>query len=110
MLARTWVLAGLVAVAMAGALAYGFTQGDFVADASRLTANPWGLVTLIECYIGYILIGAWIVQREPSTAMAAVWIVAMMLIGHLVTAAYLVRAAGKSGGRVDVFWMGRAAP
>ena len=40
---------------MAGALFYGFTQGDFREDGGELLENPWGIVSLFDVYVGFFL-------------------------------------------------------
>ena len=65
-------------------------------DGAALLENPWGKVTLVETYIGYGLIGLWISTRERSPWTAAAWTVALCLVGHLITAAYLFRVARRA--------------
>ena len=100
-------LAGVVGVVMAAALTYGFTAGDFFADGGRLIDNPWGVVTLVEVYVGYAILAVWMVYREPSALSGVLWVIALMLIGHLVSAVYLLRAAATAKGDLHVFWNGR---
>lgn len=42
-------------VIMCLALAYGFTSGDFAREGAVLTGMPWGVVTLIDFYIGILI-------------------------------------------------------
>ena len=102
-------LAGLAAVTMVGAIGYGLSQGDLVADTRHIMAVPWGFVTLIDVYLGLFLFSGWILWREQSKAQALVWVALLMTLGNVATAAYVLVTAYQSKGDVSRFWLGRAA-
>ncbi|MFO7952919.1 MAG: DUF1475 family protein [Bacillota bacterium] len=77
-------------LAMAGVLFYGFTAGDFFDDGSELMANPWGVVSMVDLYVGFILFSMWIAFREKNVALAIIWIILMMVFGFLTASAYLL--------------------
>ncbi len=79
-------------IAMAGALIYGFSSGDFRAEGSAILDLAWGRVTLIDLYVGLFLIGAWVVWRERSVLRALPWLIGMVFLGSLAAAAYVVYA------------------
>ena len=60
------IIALLGLLAMTGILIYGFTVGDFAAEGSKLLAMPWGIVSLVDLYVGFALFSCWIVFREKS--------------------------------------------
>ena len=45
-------LSGLFLVMLAG-LIYGFGWGDFWKDGAALMNNPWGVVSLVDVYVGF---------------------------------------------------------
>ena len=45
-------LSGLFLVMLAG-LIYGFGWGDFWEDGGELMDNPWGIVSLVDVYVGF---------------------------------------------------------
>lgn len=63
-MAKVIALAGLLA--MTGILIYAFTSGDFSAEGTKLPSMPWGIVSLIDLYVGFILFSGWIVFREKT--------------------------------------------
>jgi hypothetical protein len=69
------IISALGVLAMTAVLIYGFTVGDFAADGAELLQNPWGIVSLVDLYTGFILFSAWIVYREKSITVAAFWVV-----------------------------------
>jgi hypothetical protein len=45
---------------MTAVLVYGFTVGDFSADGAIILSNPWGIVSMVDLYVGFILFSGWI--------------------------------------------------
>ncbi len=106
-MAKLIALLGLLA--MTGILIYGFTVGDFMGEGARLLAMPWGIVSLVDVYVGFILFSGWIVYREKSIARSSVWVLLMMVLGFFTGALYTLLALNSSGGDWRRFWMGRRA-
>jgi hypothetical protein len=94
---------------MTGVLIYGFTVGDFATDGGRILTNPWGIVSLVDLYTGFILFSAWIVYREQSVAAMVVWVILMMVLGFFTASLYTLIALQRSGGDWRRFWMGKRA-
>jgi hypothetical protein len=93
--------------AMTAILIYGFTAGDFGGEGSQLLSMPWGIVSLVDLYVGFILFSGWIVYREKSLTRSAVWIVLMMVLGFWTASLYSFLALQASGGDWRRFWLGR---
>jgi hypothetical protein len=104
-IAKVISLVGIVA--MTGILIYAFTGGGFNKEGSVLLSMPWGIVSLVDLYVGFILFSCWIVYREPSLARAIVWVILMMVLGFFTGALYTFIALQTSGGDWKRFWMGR---
>ena len=62
--AKLIALVGLLS--MTGVLVYGFFGGDFSAEGALLLSMPWGIVSLVDLYVGFTLFSGWIVYRERS--------------------------------------------
>ncbi len=104
------LLAGLGLTAMGVVLAYAFIQGDFAAEGSTLLSMPWGIVSLVDLYVGFALFSGWIVYREASWPRALVWIALVMVLGFFAASLYSLIALRGSGGSWPRFWMGARAP
>lgn len=89
-----WV--GLIAMTLA--IGNGFIAGDFGADGAELLANPWGIVSLVDLYVGFTLFSLWIAFREGSRLAAAVWILLMMTLGFFTASLYILIALYRSRG------------
>jgi hypothetical protein len=103
------IVALLGAVAMALALANGFLAGDIAAEGGALLAMPWGIVSLVDLYVGFVLFCGWIIYRETSPASAVAWVVLLMVLGFFAASIYVLLALQGSGGSWPRFWMGKRA-
>lgn len=103
------IIAALGMLAMTGVLLYGFTAGDFGKDGAELLQNPWGIVSMVDLYTGFILFSAWIVYREGSVVRSVIWVVLMMILGFFTGSLYVLLALIASQGDWKVFWMGQRA-
>jgi len=104
-IAKTVALIGLLA--MTAILIYGFTIGDFGAEGNQLLSMPWGIVSLVDLYVGFILFSGWIVYRERSAVRAIPWVILMMGLGFFTASLYTLIALQTSKGDWQRFWMGR---
>lgn len=104
-----WIsLAGLLA--MTAVLVYGFTIGNFSAEGDRLLSMPWGIVSLVDLYVGFILFSGWIVFREKAWLPSLIWVILMMVLGFWAGALYTFLALNSSRGDWNRFWFGKRAP
>lgn len=55
----------------------------------NLVSIPWMQATLIDFYINIAFIFLWVVYRERTFAAKAGWLVALVLLGSMATAAYV---------------------
>jgi len=103
------LIAALGLLAMTAVLIYGFTVGNFSVDGGEILRNPWGIVSMVDLYTGFILFSGWIVYREESTLAAIVWVVLMMVLGFFTGSLYALIALIQSNGDWKKFWLGKHA-
>ena len=65
-------------------------QNSLLEEFSVLWPYPWMKITLADLYIGFTLVGLWIIYRENSIIRGLPWLIALYLLGNLVTLAYLL--------------------
>ena len=104
-IAKGIALAGLLA--MTGILIYGFTVGNFFAEGAKLLAMPWGIVSLVDLYVGVGLFSCWIVFREKALLPSVIWVILMMVLGFWAGALYTFIALQTSGGDWKRFLYGK---
>ena len=105
------IIARLVALlcllAMTIVLIYGFTVGNFAEEGKQLLSMPWGIVSLVDLYAGFVLFSGWIVYREKSAIRSIVWVILMMVLGFWTASLYTLIALQTSDGSWKRFWMGK---
>jgi len=94
-------------LAMGGFLVFAFTRGDFAGEGRILLSMPWGIVSLVDLYVGFVLFSGWIVYREKSAIVSIVWVILMMVLGFFTASLYTLIALQQSGGDWRRFWMGK---
>ncbi|NCC79719.1 MAG: DUF1475 domain-containing protein [Clostridia bacterium] len=102
--AKTLSMIGLPG--MSAVLVFGFTQGDFFEDGGAILDNPWGIVSLVDLYVGFTLFSMWIAFREKNVLLTGVWILAMMILGFFAGALYVFMHLVLSKGDVLQFFLG----
>lgn len=99
----TWLGLG----AMTYGLANGFINGDFMKDGKELLDNPWGVMSMIDLYVGFTLFSMWIFFREKNILKSILWTVLMMVLGFFTACVYILMALYGSKGDWDVFFKGK---
>ena len=94
-------------IAMTSVLVYAFATGDIAQEGSVLLSMPWGVVSLVDLYVGFFLFSGWIVYRERSLGRSLVWVILMMVLGFFTASLYTFIALQTSGGDWRRFWLGK---
>jgi hypothetical protein len=94
-------------LAMTVILVYGFRIGNFSEEGAKLLSMPWGIVSLVDLYVGFALFSCWIVYREKSVFPSVIWVVLMMTLGFWAGALYTLITLQTSNNDWKKFWFGR---
>lgn len=78
---------------MAAVIVWAGSQSSITADFAAITDRPWGIVSLVDLYVGLVLVGAWMIHREKQTLARIGWIIGIVLLGNLAVGAYVAMAA-----------------
>jgi len=100
------IVAWLGLLGMTAVLLNGFINGNFSQDGGELLSNPWGIVSLVDLYAGFLLFSVWIGFREKSVLAAVLWIVLMMVLGFFTGSLYVLVALYRSKGDWLTFFLG----
>lgn len=103
------IIALLGLLAMSAVLVYGFAVGDFAGEGGQLLDMPWGIVSLVDLYVGFVLFSGWIVYRENSLGRSIVWVILMMVLGFWTASLYTWLALRSSENDWKRFWLGKHA-
>ncbi|NMC53674.1 MAG: DUF1475 family protein [Chloroflexi bacterium] len=107
-LAKTISLIGVFA--MTAVLIYAFTRGDFFAEGSQLLSMPWGIVSLVDLYVGFSLFSMWVIYREKSALRSIIWVAFIMVLGFFTVSVYIYIALQSSRDDWNRFFHGRRYP
>lgn len=86
------VLAFGVLLVMLGVLIWASLQQALWSVPPDLIRNPWFLATLADAYCGFLIFYAWLFARESTWNARAGWLAALLLLGNVATAIYLIIA------------------
>ena len=90
------IIAALGAIALAFAIVWaGMTAGQSLSEAvGWLVSEPWGVVSLIDLYLGFVLIAILIWVFEPNKLIALVFILPLPVLGNVWSAVWLAWRLG----------------
>ncbi|WP_306118714.1 MULTISPECIES: hypothetical protein [unclassified Roseitalea] len=83
-----WIVA-LLGAGFAATIVWAGLSADFLASFGAITADPWGIVTLADLYLGFVLIAVVIGWFERGWR-AILWIVPLPFLGNVWAAAWLI--------------------
>ncbi|RMF75478.1 MAG: DUF1475 domain-containing protein [Acidobacteria bacterium] len=93
---RIWFGFVLVAMLVLTTVA-SLDRGVFVA-LDELWPDPWFRATLADAYFAFLTVWLWIASRERTVAAKAAWLVAVLCLGSIAIAIYmLIRVRPSSG-------------
>ncbi len=84
------VFAVIGTISMSFIILYAMAQSSIFDQGAALLDNPWGIVSLVDLYVGFFLFTLWIFYREATLYQAIIWGVFMMIFGFLTASVYLL--------------------
>ena len=57
--------------------------------------HAWSIATLFDAYFGFITFYVWVAYKEPATLYRLLWFVAIMALGNMAMALYMLKELGK---------------
>ena len=80
----------LVLVTMLCATGWATSQCALWQTPRAVVTHPWFIATLFDCYFGFLTFYAWLFYREPGWLARVGWLVAILLLGNIAMASYLL--------------------
>lgn len=103
MLRATVVVCGILLGLLVTAILIASGHSPVLAGLRHVIANPWGVVSLLDLGVGLLFIAVWLALVEPSPWRAAAWIIALFLLGNVVTLVYLLSRTCRARHLRDLF-------
>ena len=98
--------AGAGFVVMAGTILYATMYGNFRSEGAVLLEMSWGLVSLVDIYLGLLLFSFWVMWREQFSLQGLIWVLFIITLGNMVSCVYILRACLMADGNMTKFWHG----
>lgn len=76
------LIALVLAAAFVALVGWASWRGDFGAEFGAITAMPWGRVSLIDLYLGFLIYAAFVWSLETDLKMRLLWIVPVFFLGN----------------------------
>jgi hypothetical protein len=83
-------LLAVAALALTGAIFWAMGRASLFESFGKIIADPWGVVTLIDLYAGFLAISVVIAIAEPRRIVAAVTIILTPFLGSVVPLVWLI--------------------
>lgn len=80
-----------ILVLMVGVVTWASLERN-VFDAGYLFSDRWFVATLCDAYCGFITFFVWVAYRETSLLSRLIWFVAIMTLGNITVALYVILA------------------
>ena len=82
-----------------------WAQSEVSIFESPIPNLPWGIVSLVDLYSGFILFSLWIFYKE-NILPSILWTFFIMTLGSFTIALYVIYSINNSGGNIEKFFMG----
>lgn len=63
----------------------------------------WGITTMVDLYLGLLLIAGWIAYRERRVGRSLAWLLGLCLLGNFTALVYLLLASWQAKTIADLF-------
>jgi len=95
-----------------GVLVWGSWRRSIFIEFPQLWGYLWMKLTLFDFYTGIFLFSSWVCLRERNILRSAIWIIAFVALGNLMTLFYVYLALRTVRTSADLvhFFLGRSAP
>ncbi|MGB2681007.1 MAG: DUF1475 family protein [Candidatus Competibacter sp.] len=98
------IVCGLLLGVLVTAILVASYQVNLLEGFRQLAAQPWGLVTLLDLSVGLLFVAVWIALVEPNPWRAGAWIIALFLLGNVITLSFLLSRTCRARRLRDLFF------
>lgn len=81
-------------------------NGNLSIEGPAIMNMPWGLVTLIDLYLGLTLFSFWVIWREAYRFKGFCWALMVLCLGNMVSCLYILKTYLDVKGNIHKFWLG----
>ena len=100
-----WFLRGffiVVLIAMLGVTSWASSVVALWETPRAVATHPWFIATLFDTYFAFLTFYCWVAYKETSNVARVIWLIAILLLGNIAMAIYLLRVLGKVPADADM--------
>ena len=90
MMRATVVVCGILLGLLLASIGLASSHEGVLTGLGRMLRDPWSIVTLLDLGVGLVFIAVWIAVMEPRPRYAVLWIIALFLLGNVITLVFLL--------------------
>lgn len=102
------IVCGLLLGLLVTAILIAGNHGSVLGGFRYVAADPWGIVALLDLGVGLLFVAVWIALVEPVPWRAVVWIIALFVLGNVITLAFLLSRTCRARHVRDLFLPSRS--
>jgi len=84
------VFLALLGIGFTGLIFWALSIKPLGESLEYIAADPWGVVTLADLYLGFILFMFFIFKTSISKIKAVVWSASLLVLGNVIAVIYLI--------------------
>ncbi len=77
-------------IAMLAVTSWASTEVALWKTPREVATHPWFIATLFDTYFGFLTFYLWLAYRETSNVARVIWLLAILLLGNIAMAAYML--------------------
>lgn len=100
-----WFLRGffiVVLLAMLGVTSWASSVVALWETPRAVVTHPWFIATLFDTYFAFLTFYCWVAYKETSNVARIIWLIAILLLGNIAMAIYMLRVLGKVTADADM--------
>ena len=91
MISSLRLAAAFVLIAMLAVTTWASLQVALWKTPREVLTHPWFIATLFDTYFAFLTFYVWLAYKETSNLARVAWLVAILLLGNIAMAIYLLR-------------------
>lgn len=84
------VVFGALGIGLAALIVWASFNANFGQSFSAIVADPWGVVSLADLYLGFFIFAAFVFLVDGARPTSFVWVIALMFLGNVLAVVWLV--------------------
>lgn len=84
------VLFSAILAVMIGSTIWASMQLSIFDGGGEVIRNPWGLMTLLDAYFGFLTFYVWVAYKERTISSRILWLIAILGLGNIAMATYML--------------------